>query len=582
MQNIYSSDYWTQVRQDEQNRGNQLFAQAQDPFKTGVVPLPAHSAMFSGISELSGQPETFTHNNMQPYYSGSVKQNLDPFANASRLEAYTGRGELLQNKQEVQCFFEPTKDLGNICGMESTAEFVAARVEAPKRRNNEFPIDQVRVGPGLGLGYTAAGRGGFQQASTLDVIRPKDVNELRAGSRPKLVNQGRITGAPKAVVTTRGNCSEVAKNRPDKFWEQKPDQWLRTTGAFKKQMEQAAVNLKPTARVDGNVEYSGVAGPGQRRGQGSADDYGKATVMVYDNERATTQTRTVITNVQAAVKAIVMPFLDIMRHTPKEYTIDAPREYGNMQAQMPSKATVYDPVNHMMRTTIKETTLHDAAMLNLQGPKEGRREDPEAMKVTTRETTPVVDTTRNIASHTYRVIIYNPDDAAKTTLRELITPASNPSGYVGGDVTRKGAYTHIDVQVPATQKQYLSDVCEYGIAGAQNEFRERSREAEENAEIDGTREMLNIAVGRTPNSAKATNALDASQVDMQHKKLVSDALATRTAGNVSYIYQPTVAGIGDVTKLANVIPNAVENRLDPATLSSLKSNPYNLSINNIG
>lgn len=596
MKNVYSSDHWTAVRDDERTRGTQRWNSAQNPLDTGIVPKPAYASMFASpmdtqvsqgpvVQTLAGENvpvSNFTHNNMQPFFKGTITQNVDPYANSSRLEAYTGRTDLIPRKKETEAFFEPTSGFTNVCGMPNQNERYLSHIEAPKARNNDFPIEQIRVGKGLGGGFTASPTGGFQQANTLDYIRPKNVDELRTASKPKLSFELPIQ-APAKGITQRGILGTVDKNRPDTYYEQTPDMWLKTTGANTKEMSRPIVDMKPTARVETHKEYQGVAQSTQP-GNGEKDDYGRSNIVVYDNERQTTQTRTVVSNLRSTVKAVVAPLLDALKLTNKEYTLDAARPYGNMQAQIPSKPTTYDPVNHIMRTTIKETTIHDTTISNLKGAEQGTVHVQDDAKKTVRETLEVEDTVRNVAAKTYRVTVYNVDAVAKKTIKETTMLSGNMYGFIGGSVTdSKGAYEHIDVQVPNTQKQFVSDYEYEGIAGSKTDFRPRGRDAEESAEIDGTREALNIAAGYTPNAGGSYESLPPESVDLQSKKLVGDSMASRAMGNVTRVVQPSANPIQscEVTKPAGPLLNAQEDRLDPSTLASLHSNPYNLSINPI-
>lgn len=593
MQNVYQSTHWTDVRTDEQQRGASRWNAAQNPMSTGIVPKPAYASMFANPSEMgspqngaiqtmSGQvvsPEQFTHNNMQPFFRGKVTQNVDAFANHSILETYTGRSDLIQKKQEVEAMFAPTAGYANVCGMQNNDDYYLSHMEAPNARRNDFPIEQIRVGKGLGQGFTASPTGGFQQANTLDYIRPKTVDELRVASKPKLSFQLPVQ-APAKGISQRGILGDVEKNRPDTYYEQTSNMWLKTTGANTKETSRPVVDLKPTARVDTHKEYQGAAKITQP-GLGDNDDYGKSGVMVYNNERMTTQTRTVVSNLTSTVKAIISPILDVMKPSTKEYTIDAPRVYGSMQAQIPSKPTTYDPVSHVMRTTIKETTIHDTTIANLKGPEQGTVQNQDSAKKTVRETLETHDTVRNMAGHSYRVTVYNVKAVAKKTVRETLPKSGTMYGFIGGDVTeRKGAYEHIDVQVPNTQKQFTSDYEYQGTADSKTDFRPRSRDAEDNAEIDGTREALNIAAGYTPNAGGGYESLNPEAVEVDTKKLTQDSMATRTVGNVTRVLQPTAQPVVccEVTKPA-VPLNALKDRLDPNTLSALRSNPYNLNIN---
>ena len=58
---------------------------------------------FSGVS-LTGDPidpNSFTHNNMTPFFGSAVKQNLDEFATKGIFENFTGTRDTYKNKQET-------------------------------------------------------------------------------------------------------------------------------------------------------------------------------------------------------------------------------------------------------------------------------------------------------------------------------------------------------------------------------------------------------------------------------------------------------------------------------------------------
>ena len=69
-------------------------------------------------------------------------------------------------------------------------------------------------------------------------------------------------------------------------------------------------------------------------------------------------------NVSSIVKANVAPIMDALKYSMKEYTVESERGVGNPSIQIPSKSTTYDPDNHIMKTTIKETTIHDNETIN--------------------------------------------------------------------------------------------------------------------------------------------------------------------------------------------------------------------------
>lgn len=64
------------------------------------------------MSSLSGEriPSTeFRHNNMVPFYGGSVKQNVRAAANVSMLDSFTGSGDTQIKKREVEQMFDTSR-----------------------------------------------------------------------------------------------------------------------------------------------------------------------------------------------------------------------------------------------------------------------------------------------------------------------------------------------------------------------------------------------------------------------------------------------------------------------------------------
>jgi len=585
--NIYDTAYLGQVHGQEQQQANNLWQASQVPQATGVVPAPAYSSMFG--QSLTGEaiaPETFVHNNMQPFYRGSVKQNVDPFRGNEILERHTGQTTFIPKKREAECFFEPTANVSQVCGMANNDAFYKSRIVMPTARRNDFPLAQEHVGPGLGMGYTTTPSGGFHQANTLDYVRPKNVDELRAANDPKITYELPVQG-PKKGTAQRGAQGVFSKNRPDTYFENTPDKWLKTTGAVTAAAQRPdVVIVKPTSRVQTAVEYEGqpFAAAGQP-GRGANDDYGKSAITVFDTERSLTSTKTVVTNVKSMVSAMMAPLLDSLRRTPKEYLVDAARIYGNMSPQIPEKATIYDPVTYAPRTTNKETLIHDVDVSNLHGPTAGPVTGDDDARKTGRETLPVVDSVRNVAKTTYKVQVYNVDEVAKRTHRETTGDAKNPSGNIGGQASRTGAYTTTVVSAPMTQKAFVSAGSEhYGsAAGTQTSFFGQSLEAWNNAEIDGSREMMQAKAGYTPNAKGASAGMDAGAVRLDSQRPMADDLAARSTHNPTRVLQTSGKAVEqcEVTRQAVQLPSATENRLDPNVLSSLKTNPYAMSINPI-
>jgi len=672
MNNIYDSRYFDKVKADEQNRSNKLYEYSKKPYETGIVSKTAGSAMFnrkfyseindnnnnnnrggggsSGSSSSSGginddnytfsltgervPLSSFSHNNMTPFLKKNVTQNTN-VENMSMLDNLTGNNSLKKGKQEIQCMFKPQMNSGgNICGMKNNDDFFKSRIELSEVANNFFPIEKIRVGPGLNQGFGSESSGGFHQADTLEYAKPRSLDELRSKINQKetyfeIPVKGHLKGPDR-----RGEIAPMAKQRPDTVFEQTEDMWIKTTGANTKDTLRPAQNIRPTVRQESHIEYKGNIAKNDLN-QGIKDDYGKSKIILYNNERETTENKTVITNVTSIIKAIVSPIMDALKYTNKEYTVEATRGVGNPSIQIPSKATLYDPVNHIMKTTVKETTIHDNEAGNLTGNKEtysaltdtakttvkettlhdnepgnltGNKETYSAAtdlakttiketlihdtvltnvksneaayfknsddaKKTLRQTLPTQDTVRNIGGVVYKVTLYDPDIVAKTTTKETTIMGKSEYGFIGGMLEGIfGGYINKNVEMKNTQKQFTSDVSEYGIAGSTNEYRQPDRTADENAEIDGTREAILIAAGHTPNPGNVNIGIDSADIDMYSKKPIENSFAAREKGNVGIIYQstPSLDNCG-ITKMPNK-SNAYSNRLDADLLEAVNNN----------
>ena len=621
MKNIYDSTYWNQVKKDEQQRGNKLYEMAKDPYNTGVISMPgSNSNIFKKMNfeepELSDEQyvrsltgekvdrNSFKHNNMTPFLRKNITQNTSIENMSPYLDAKTGSNQYWQSKKEVPCMFKPTANSGgNICGMKNNDDFFKSRIDFKEKANNFFPIEQVKVGPGLNQGYGSRGYGGFHQTDLNDLARPKNLEDLRSRINQKETYYKIPVKAHAKGTDQRGIQMPLDKNRPETVYEQREDMWIKTMGANTKETLRAAQNIRPTTRQESHVEYSGNVSLNDKNA-GYGDDYGKDNLMVYDNERITTEQNTVVSNVTSVVKAIVSPVIDALKYSMKEYTVESERGVGNPSIQIPSKATTYDPDNHIMKTTVKETTIHDSELTNLSGSKEtystitdqakttvkettihdnivtnikanetGYTTSDDNAKTTIRETVKAVDTVRNIGGVTYKVTVYDPEIVAKTTVKETTLVSKSQYGFLSGIIEGLfGGYLNKEIDLKNTHKQFLSDTNEYGIAGAANEHRQRDRYAEENAEIDDTRERIMIAAGHTPNPGNMNINRDSSEYKMTTRKQFENSVAARDNGNIGMIYQspPSIDECG-ITKMPQK-SNAFFNRLDSDLLEPMNDN----------
>ena len=128
-------------------------------------------------------------------------------------------------------------------------------------------------------------------------------------------------------------------------------------------------------------------------------DYGKKAIHVPSNERDITGKRVHTSNLTSIVKAIVAPILDVVKATKKENTIGNIRQSGNFGTANVSKNVVWDS-NDTLRTTIKETNIHDSRSGNMRSNQKGVAYDSNDIARTTIKETSIHDNrTGNIGSN---------------------------------------------------------------------------------------------------------------------------------------------------------------------------------------
>jgi hypothetical protein len=432
---------------------------------TGVEKTPTLTNEKIIISPLTGiamKPEEFTHANMVPFYRGSVKQNMSDTANRTKLDTFTGGGYYQQEKREQGPMFETQKEpLGVPYGSEIATDFMQNRVVAPTNRAGERPFEQVRVGKGIGQGYTSQPDGGFQQANTLVYARPRTTDELRTANNPKLTYEGRVVKGSH-FVTAPGKLGEVRKYQPDKFYLNKNgERNFTTTGANLKATERPVQVLRETTRPETSTEYEGPAKsqdfnatynvPSTRApmvkqagswGFRNADstnyadkdtekgqnDYGKSGIEIRPNERYFTGERGQTLNPKPqGTGKVILPLQDGPRQTRKDENLGNPNQAGYINVGRGNmKGPAYDP-NDTARTTIKETVLDGDYLGNAAGPVKLTIYDPDDIAKTTIKETTEDDDYIGQAAGPVKLTVYDPDDVARTTIKET----TEDSEYVG-------------------------------------------------------------------------------------------------------------------------------------------------------
>lgn len=457
MKNIYNNNATkenvaieaTQIKKHNNQIVNQLSGQQQPRQQQPHQQQPHHKKQI--VSELTGLGTDMKHSNMLPFLRGSVTQNVNDTANVSIMENFGTRNDTSFRKKEVVGLFVPEANIKTGPSVENFDDLMY-RMPKPFSQKNVLPFEQQRVGRGIDQGYTTKPTGGFQQTNLLEKIMPKNVDQLRTANNPKFGGvEGRIVEGQKG--RNRGIAGTMEKRLPEKTFAQCHDQLIKTTGAVLKAKQQPVIVNKDTSRqVTSAVSYSGVPynkrkgneqrsevqesnrkilatmSPANIIGNKRVNDFGKDSVLVYTNERDITSTKTYKGNIQSLVKSIVTPIQDMIRVTKKEDFVNSgTREYGELQPQIPSKQTVYDP-NNVARTTIKETTIHDSENLNIKGSLKLTVYDPaDVARTTVRQTVNQQSENMNMSSHVYKSVTFDPNAVARTTIKETLLQDTDPA-----------------------------------------------------------------------------------------------------------------------------------------------------------
>jgi hypothetical protein len=166
-----------------------------------------------GVKQVYGEKPF--HNNMVPFFGGTMKQNVDPSVNETKLNMYTGQWDYSRKqKQEIAPMFVPEKNIKNVYGDKQFLQKMDENLDryVPSLlRTNEAPTEKVYVTPGLNLGYNEVATFGFQ-----DPVRalPKTTNELRAKNKPKLTYDRPVVSG-KAITQNGTSRPNQNKNLPE-------------------------------------------------------------------------------------------------------------------------------------------------------------------------------------------------------------------------------------------------------------------------------------------------------------------------------------------------------------------------------
>jgi hypothetical protein len=340
----------------------------------------------------------FQHNNMVPFFgSNSRSQNTSANVHEGILDNYSGAGSQSIIKKEIAPLFAPSDNIQWGFGTPNQSDFIQSRINPSLRMANTKPFAEESVAPGLGLGYTTQGSGGFNSGMMMrEAWKDKNVDELRVDNKPKpggyslYGHEGPANSFIKNFATSE-QMGIMERHLPEKTFEMGQERYFTTTGASKGETLRSIPIERFVSRPETSVSYAGAAGyqnssnyiPGeympshnqqlgniplgianaQGRNLANESDYGIKSKMAYPNNRSVNKQDPYYGLVSGGLGAAVAPLLDILRPSRKENVIGTLRPYQNPGTTV-SQSYIFNPADRPA-TTIRETTENSKFHLNV-------------------------------------------------------------------------------------------------------------------------------------------------------------------------------------------------------------------------
>lgn len=519
---------------------------------------PVYNSGRTVISPLSGiaiPSQEFTHNNMTPFYRGSLKQNMGDMSNRGILDSHIGTGSTQIGKREQAPLFDPHREpTGNITGMESITSFLQDRVVAPTSRANEVPVEPMRVGPGLNQGYSSLPMGGFQQYEAQDIAKQRlSVDELRSAANPKITYDGVVVPG-KSLALQRGELGETRKYRPDMFHlNENGERNFTTVGDVIKPMERPAQVVKFQTREETTGEVMGPAGSADFKATYNIPSYRAPMVRQHEGfgMRNADGSTYGVSNTDAPNNDFGRAGIELPVNQ-RNVTSERGQALNLTAAGAPKAMTVYDPKD-VARTTVRETTGANNRV-GIAGP----------------------------GSAAQKLTVYDPTDITRITARN-----TNAEPDRALNVSRAGIPGAPTVQFPdgvrGTAKETISANSEHmGPAGAVSAKADQVYDFAYAMRSNPTREV--IAAGRTPIAGNGGLALFNGEdyMNMTSKALYTDVLNDRVMASDRVVGPPSGTEVVGLQRSKQTLQMDIsrDRNLD-AILDSLSDNPYAMPLHKI-
>lgn len=347
----------------------------------------------------------FEHNNMVPFFGSNLRTKIaNENNNEGLLDSYTGSGSQSITKKEHAPLFAPSANQQWANGAPNMSEFYQSRVNPSLRMANVKPFAEEQVAPGLGLGYTTEGAGGYNSGMMMrDKWLDKTADQMRVDNKPKatgLMLYGHEGPADSRIKqnATYEQMGIMEKHLPDQSFaldnRTGPDDIGRlfNTGGIRNGETMRAIPVERyVSRPETAVSYAGGAGyqneatyiPGEYmpshnqqlgavplaganangRQYATDADYEIKAKKAYPNNRTENSQGYYYGMVSGGLGAAIAPLIDMLRPSRKENVMGTLRPYQNPSTTVP-QSYIFNPADRPS-ATIRETTEKSLNHLNV-------------------------------------------------------------------------------------------------------------------------------------------------------------------------------------------------------------------------
>jgi len=353
---------------------------------------------FYSLTGQSVNASYFTHNNMVPFFGSNLRTRIaDENSFEGLLDSYTGSGSQTITKKEQSPLFAPSSNQQWANGAPNMSEFYQSRVNPSTRMANVKPFAEQQVAPGLGLGYTNEGAGGFNSGMMMrDKWLDKTADQLRVDNKPKATGLMLFghEGPANSFIKNNATYEQMGimeKHLPEQSFALDHDRLFTTVGIEKGQTLRSIPVERYVSRPETAVAYAGGAGyqteasyiPGEYmpshnqqlgdvplavanangRQYATDADYEIKAKKAYPNNRSSNNQDQYFGLVSGGIGAAIAPLLDILRPSRKENVLGTLRPYQNPSTTVP-QSYIFNPADRPA-PTIRETTEQSKNHLNV-------------------------------------------------------------------------------------------------------------------------------------------------------------------------------------------------------------------------